>query len=229
MVWAGAYTLLTVPQDTSTPDPILSVLNTTQCATTRGLAGRTLIRVAQFYWSNARISIARQLAVLKRSGCNVAVIYTNIDRAVLKVLLEAEIPVYDSLSHGTYNHSKTLIVSGRLGATDGDLVSQGSGELVLPEPGSQRRNRVPHQIQIDHRQVPGHVGPLGVVVNQDYQAAAYTDCGCPIGEGSVDCRGDGGRGVNETGLSVTLASIVLPTRSDHRRVIPPRPGVRTLR
>ena len=55
-----------------------------------------------------------------------AVIYATIDRAVLKVLLEARIPVYDSVSHGTYNHGKTLIVSGRLGATDGDLVSQGS-------------------------------------------------------------------------------------------------------
>ena len=97
---AGAYTLLTLPQVGSTPDPILNVLNTTQCATTRGHAGRTVIRVAQFYWSNARIGIARQLAVLKRGGCNVAVIYTSIDRAVLKVLLEAGIPVYDlSLIH----------------------------------------------------------------------------------------------------------------------------------
>ena len=124
VVWAGAYTLLTLPQASSTPDPILNVLNTTQCATTRGLAGRTVIRVAQFYWSKPRISIARQLAVLKRGGCNVAVIYTSIDRTVLKVLLEAGIPVYDSVSHGTYNHSKTLIVSGRLGATDSDMVSQ---------------------------------------------------------------------------------------------------------
>ena len=132
VLWAGAYTLLTLPQETSTPDPILNVLNTTQCATTRGHAGRTVIRVAQFYWSNARISIARRLAVLKRDGCNVAVIYASIDRAVLKVLLEARIPVYDSVSHGTYNHSKTLIVSGRLGATDGDMVSQGSANWSYP-------------------------------------------------------------------------------------------------
>ena len=110
--------------------------------------------------------------MLKRGGCNVAVIYTSIDRAVLKVLLEAGIPVYDSVSHGTYNHSKTLIVSGRLGATDSDMVSQGSANWSYPNlvHNDETVFRIRSKSTTDKYRAMWDT--LGVVVNQDYQAAA---------------------------------------------------------
>jgi hypothetical protein len=142
---SGKYTMYLYPQAARRPEDIvmLKVLNQTSCKTTAkgyGSEGRTLVRVANWGWSAARLDIARRVWELHDSGCKVQVMINKgrITRSVLKVLLKpskkhGQMPVYDAWHDknnnnvaGLYVHDKTVTISGKMGGQHVKIAWTGS-------------------------------------------------------------------------------------------------------
>jgi phosphatidylserine/phosphatidylglycerophosphate/cardiolipin synthase-like enzyme len=138
-VYSGQYLLYLYPQKSNVPDLILDTLNRTGCRAPAGYGsrGRTVVRVAMFSWSYGRVGIAKRLARLHKAGCNVAVIVNNdvsmsrIDRHILKILIDAKVPMWDGYyvrnnQAQFYQHGKTLILDGSVWGKGHELTYAGS-------------------------------------------------------------------------------------------------------
>jgi phosphatidylserine/phosphatidylglycerophosphate/cardiolipin synthase-like enzyme len=135
---------------------LLDVLNHVRCtgvARGYGSNGRTVVRVAQWGWSSARLDIARRLWTLHDQGCNVQIIgngFKTGDR-VLQTLLKpsrnGRMRFYDAAVNVTgdprreYMHHKVVAVSGVwFGHPDTKVVYTGSANFT--EPGTSSNNEL---------------------------------------------------------------------------------------
>ncbi|HYP46482.1 MAG TPA: phospholipase D-like domain-containing protein [Propionibacteriaceae bacterium] len=130
--------------------PLLDVLNHVKCtgvARGYGYQGRTVIQIAQWGWSAARLDIARRLWTLHDQGCLVQVILNNFQTGarVTQTLLRPSrkrgmMRVYnagiDSNGNGKrdlYIHHKALIINGVwFGRPNAKVVYTGSANLTGP-------------------------------------------------------------------------------------------------
>lgn len=130
--------------------PLLDVLNHVRCtgvAPGYGYRGRTVIQVAQWGWSAARLDVARRLWALHDQGCVVQVIQNNFQTGarVTQTLLKRSrrhgmMRVYnagiDSNGNGKrdlYIHHKALIINGVwFGRANTKVVYTGSANLTGP-------------------------------------------------------------------------------------------------
>jgi phosphatidylserine/phosphatidylglycerophosphate/cardiolipin synthase-like enzyme len=126
----------------------MRALNQVTCRTGRWYGtsdGRTMIRVANWGWTSARIDVARKLVKLKAQGCNVQVMINRgrITRPVLKTLLtktkRGQIPVYDGWYDGNndgfaslYVHHKMMTIDGRMSGRDVKMTWTGSQNFTRP-------------------------------------------------------------------------------------------------
>jgi phosphatidylserine/phosphatidylglycerophosphate/cardiolipin synthase-like enzyme len=146
---SGKYALYLYPQKIRRPEDVvlLNVLNRTTCRVTGkgyGSEGRTLVRVANWGWTGARIDVAKRLWKLHDSGCKVQVMVNKgrISRSVLKVLLKksknyGQMRVYDAWYDGNNNdiaglyvHHKTLTINGLLNGRNAKVTWTGSQNLT---------------------------------------------------------------------------------------------------
>jgi phosphatidylserine/phosphatidylglycerophosphate/cardiolipin synthase-like enzyme len=113
-------------------DPLLHRLRSVHCkgvALTAGRHGRTVVRILMHAWNGERgVALARGVARLERSGCDVKVLYgVGMGRQVNRILQEAHVPARDSLHDGRRVHQKVMVLSGRIGGrTDANYVWTGS-------------------------------------------------------------------------------------------------------
>jgi hypothetical protein len=113
-------------------DPLLHRLRTVRChgvAVTAGRDGRTVVRILMHAWNGERgIALARGVARLERSGCDVKVLYgVGMGRQVNRILQQAHVPARDSLHDRRRVHEKVMVLSGRIGGrTDANYVWTGS-------------------------------------------------------------------------------------------------------
>ena len=118
------------PGTTEATDPLTLMLSKVQCTATNpdgspyidpttGAPLRTSLRISQHAWNGSRGKyLARQVATLQRSGCDVAVIYgVGMGLAVKSILQGAGVPMSGGTVKGVRTHQKTLLVSGMY---DGD-------------------------------------------------------------------------------------------------------------
>jgi hypothetical protein len=111
-------------------DPVLTALNNVRCTGTThgaGIHGHTKIRIAQTATYGARgLAIAHRLAVMKKRGCNIRLVYAMFGRQALKVLRNEAGPggvpmthlAYDADCNGIYDkyvHMKSMTVNGVFG------------------------------------------------------------------------------------------------------------------
>ncbi len=149
---SGKYKLYLFPR---APKPgvntiaILDVLNHVRCngvARGYGRNGRTVIRVAMWGWSGARLDIARKLWELHNRGCRVEVLYNSgrSGGSVVRALLKRSprygvIPLYncwvDRNNNGLgelYMHHKLLTINGIWFAKNAKVVYTGSQNFTGP-------------------------------------------------------------------------------------------------
>jgi hypothetical protein len=148
---SGKYTIYLYPQAIRRPADyvLLNVLDHTSCTTTApgyGSDGRTLIRVANWGWSGARLDIAEQLWKLHDSGCKVQVMINKgrISRSILHALLKhskkyGKMGVYNAWYDRNNNdfaelyvHHKTLTINGLLGGRNVKVTWTGSQNFTGP-------------------------------------------------------------------------------------------------
>jgi hypothetical protein len=142
---SGKYTIYLYPQKVRRPEDVvlLNVLNHTSCRTTvpgYGSDGRTLIRVANWGWTGARLDIAKRLWKLHDGGCKVQVMVNKgrTSRNVLKALLKkskkhGQMKVYNAWYDrnnndvaNLYVHHKMVTVNGMLGGRNVKITWTGS-------------------------------------------------------------------------------------------------------
>ena len=131
---SGKYTIYIYPRKARRPRDIvmLNVLNQVSCKKTKKGYGtrdrRTMIRVANWGWTGARIDVAHRLWTLHDNGCRVQVMINKgrIAKPVLRVLLKpsrkyGRMPVYDAWHDknrndiaSLYVHHKMMTINGRL-------------------------------------------------------------------------------------------------------------------
>jgi phosphatidylserine/phosphatidylglycerophosphate/cardiolipin synthase-like enzyme len=102
------------------PDPVAARLGRLRChgaGLLAGQHGRTVVRIAMHAWNGERgVTLARKVARLARSGCDVRVLYgVGMGRRVATILRNADVPIRDSAHAGDRVHHKVLVVSGRVG------------------------------------------------------------------------------------------------------------------
>lgn len=120
------------PSATAAQDPVMQMLNGVSCrgATVGTADGRTRIRIVQYAIYNDRgVWIAKKLRALWRAGCDIKIIYSVCSRPVLSILRNpagrGPIPMRQSVVKDywgnivTYNHSKWMTVTGRVGPSLG--------------------------------------------------------------------------------------------------------------
>lgn len=130
--------------------PLLDVLNHVRCtgvAPGYGSNGKTVIRIAQWGWSAARLDVARRLWTLHDQGCVVQVLQNNFKTGpkVMQTLLKPSrkhgvMKVYDAGidsdrngKRDLYMHHKVLTINGVwFGHRDSRLVYTGSANLTGP-------------------------------------------------------------------------------------------------
>jgi phosphatidylserine/phosphatidylglycerophosphate/cardiolipin synthase-like enzyme len=133
----GHFKMYLYPQRKLTPDVIYDTLQQTTCVapTGYGVNGRTVVRVGMFTWTPYR-DIDDQLIRLHRAGCDVQVIVSlpTIDKAVMKHLLRAKVPVWNALYNRGhkfyYIHDKNLIIDGMVGGLPLSQVQTGSNNFT---------------------------------------------------------------------------------------------------
>ena len=159
---SGKYTVYYYPQKIRRPDDLvwMNALNKTSCKTTAPGYGnrqrRTLIRVANWGWTQPRIDVAKRLWRLHNAGCRVQVMINRgrISKVVLKALLKpskkyGKLPVYNAWRDwrkkaiaGLYVHHKFMTIDGLLDGKNVKitwtgsqnftaLATQANNELVL--------------------------------------------------------------------------------------------------
>ncbi len=114
-------------------DPMMTALRRVKCtsAGSVGVSNRTAIRVSMAALLNVRgQDLATKLASLKRSGCNVKVLVTNIGYHAMKTLQNARVPLrqltrYDSRKRKftVYTHTKVMTISGNYGGSSNQQVA----------------------------------------------------------------------------------------------------------
>ena len=128
---SGPYKLYFFPRAgaDSTTDTIYNVLKGVRCTGVTagaGVQGRTVVRVAVFFWTTRRLAIAQQLWRLQDQGCDVQVVYPSngVQRSVVSTLLKksaryGQMKLYDTLRdrdhdgfYESYVHSKYVLVDG---------------------------------------------------------------------------------------------------------------------
>ncbi len=122
---AGSFTGIFYPfrGPKAVGDPDLAVLNKIRCTgATRGAGrnGRTVIRMAQTAMHGPRgIKLARKLASMRRSGCDIRVVYAMFGNEVVKILRGSGVGLthlaWDRDLNGIYDryvHMKSMAVSG---------------------------------------------------------------------------------------------------------------------
>ena len=136
----------------------LDVLNHVRCtgvARGYGRNGRTVIRVAIWGWSSARVNVAQQLWRLHHKGCRVEVILNRATahRKVLSALLkrsakQGRMPVFDAWQDKNKNgkaelyvHHKVITINGHwFGRNNTKVVYTGSQNFT--NPGTRRNNEI---------------------------------------------------------------------------------------
>ena len=120
------------PDISERADPLLHRLRAVRCtgtALTAGRHGHTVVRILMHAWNGDRgVALARGVARLQRSGCDVKVLYgVGMGRQVKRILEEAGVPARDSLHDRRRVHQKVMVLSGRIGGrTDANYVWTGS-------------------------------------------------------------------------------------------------------
>lgn len=120
------------PDISARKDPLLHRLREVRCsgtALTAGRHGHTVVRILMHAWNGDRgVALARGVARLQRSGCDVKVLYgVGMGRQVKRILEEADVPARDSLHDRRRVHQKVMVLSGRIGGrTDANYVWTGS-------------------------------------------------------------------------------------------------------
>ena len=131
---SGKYTIYMYPRKARRPKDIvvLRALKQVSCKKTKKGYGtkarRTMVRVANWGWTGARLDVARRLWTLHNHGCKVQVMINRgrIQKDVLQVLLRpspkyGRMPVYDAWHDrnrddiaSLYVHHKMITIDGRL-------------------------------------------------------------------------------------------------------------------
>ena len=112
------------PGTSATTDPVMQVLNPTQCTgSSAGGNGRTQIRIIQYAFYDTRgIWLAKKLRGLWNAGCDIKIIYSLSTRPILAILRSGSgrgaIPMKQSVITNRrreivkYNHSKWMTIAG---------------------------------------------------------------------------------------------------------------------
>ena len=111
--------------DCNQPDPTTG----TQVTDEYGVPVQTQLRISQHAWNGVRGKyLARQVADLERSGCQVQVIYgVGMGTAVKSILADAGVSLSAGTHKGVRTHQKTLLVQGIYdGDPDAHVVFTGS-------------------------------------------------------------------------------------------------------
>lgn len=141
---SGKYTIFYYPRKAQkgkqTVDT-LHALNNVSCRAGRGYGsgGRTVVRLAMWGWTGARMDVAKRAWRLKNAGCKVDVIINQgrISRAVLAQLLKrtknGQIPVHNAWRDRNRNdyaelyvHHKAIAINGRVFKKNQRMVYTGS-------------------------------------------------------------------------------------------------------
>jgi phosphatidylserine/phosphatidylglycerophosphate/cardiolipin synthase-like enzyme len=101
-------------------DPIVTRLSQVRCdgaAFDVGKDGHTVIRIELHAWNGSRgMLLARRVAGLARSGCDIKVLYgVGMGPHIAPILRAAGVPTRSSAYAGRHTHEKLMILSGRFG------------------------------------------------------------------------------------------------------------------
>jgi hypothetical protein len=138
IITSGKNRFYLYPQMNKNPDVVLDTLKATTCAAKRGFGnskGKTVVRIAIYNWSYARIPIARRVAVLKKAGCDVGVIVNDanglLDPRVRSTLMNAEVRVLNAYKVGVmHTHAKTVTISGTVDGAGTNRILTGSANFT---------------------------------------------------------------------------------------------------
>jgi phosphatidylserine/phosphatidylglycerophosphate/cardiolipin synthase-like enzyme len=122
---------------TQSDDPLMHRLNSVRCkdyADGAGVAGRTLVGINMFGWNGTRgVYLARKVAGLSRSGCDVRVLESDAGGKVVQILARNGVliktPDADRNNNGkvdVFTHDKYMILAGRIRTQSGWHVWTGS-------------------------------------------------------------------------------------------------------
>lgn len=121
-----------LPAYDQSDDPVRRRLDLVSCRGATGgtgFRGRTVLRVAMHGWNGDRgVALARNVAALKRNGCNVRVLAgVGVGPQVRNILERAHVGVRVTGGVSRATHQKLMFVSGHFaGATDASFVWTGS-------------------------------------------------------------------------------------------------------
>jgi hypothetical protein len=145
---SGKYTIYLYPRKARRPEDIvvLHALNKVSCGKTKKGYGtkkrKTMIRVANWGWSAARLDVAKQLWRLHNRGCRVQVMINKgtISPSVLRVLLKpsrryGKMGVYDAWVDRNRNNVPSLYVHHKMTTINGRL--KGGKHIKITWTGSQ--------------------------------------------------------------------------------------------
>lgn len=115
------------PGVTQATDPVYEALSGIQCTgvpTGAGHNGHTVVSISQHAWNGARgIYLAKKVASLEQTGCEVKVIYgVGIGAQVKSILAKAKVGLSRGTHPGIRTHEKTLLVDGWYGDNPADKV-----------------------------------------------------------------------------------------------------------
>lgn len=116
-----------------TGDPIMSVLNQVKCtsAGTVGANGRTALRInVAAILGDRGLALANKLVRLRRAGCNIKLLATNLGYHIIKALQAGGVPTRQLVSYDDrtrlytkYTHTKVLAISGNWGGRSNQQIS----------------------------------------------------------------------------------------------------------
>ncbi len=154
-------------------DPVLKRLKAVNCTAKAGfgIGGKTSIRIIMYGWNKVRGNyLADRIALMKRQGCNIAIITSVAGGAVVKKINRARIPLksadYDYQTNlvteeetvNFYSHLKVLMVNGTYQGKSVKTVWSGSenwsgtsflnDELIIHMTGTSVYNRYLKQFQL---------------------------------------------------------------------------------
>jgi phosphatidylserine/phosphatidylglycerophosphate/cardiolipin synthase-like enzyme len=111
------------PRVATPPDPVAVRLAAVRCRGVdrrAGDRGHTLLRISMHAWNGERgVRLARKVAHLRRTGCDVRVVGgVGVGRRVATILRRAGVDYRAGDRDGRATHEKVMFVSGRYGASD---------------------------------------------------------------------------------------------------------------
>jgi phosphatidylserine/phosphatidylglycerophosphate/cardiolipin synthase-like enzyme len=117
---------------TQATDPLMQTLSAVRCTGATagtGVAGRTVVRIAQHAWYGPRgVYLAKKVAALRTQGCIVQVVAgITMGSVVRSTLVKAKVSLAPHRRSGVYTHQKTMTISGVFGGdTSSRMVFTGS-------------------------------------------------------------------------------------------------------